>query len=99
MADIKISFSEVRAKAAQIRALNQNMSQAISGVKSVLNTIEAEWSSDAADAMAAHMAAMGPKFNSHYEVVESYAKFLDNTVAQYEALERELRSAADSQFL
>ena len=42
---------------------------------------------------------MQPKFDSYKEVIESYAKFLDNTVAQYEQTESTLNTNAANQFI
>ena len=42
---------------------------------------------------------MQPKFDNYREVIESYAKFLDNTVAKYESTENTLHSNASSQFI
>ena len=99
MADIKITFQEVRAKATQLRGYNETLTSTLTTIKNAINNLESQWTSDTSDTIRAKITAMQPKFDRYKEVVESYAKFLDNTVAQYEALERELRSAADSQFL
>ena len=51
------------------------------------------------DTLRAKITGMQPKFDTYKEVIESYAKFLDNTVAQYEGTESTLNSNASSQFI
>lgn len=99
MPDIKITFSEVRAKTQQIRKHNQSLDDALKNIKSTINALEADWTSDTSDTIRAKITAMQPKFDSYREVIESYAKFLDNTVEQYETTEGTLQSNASSQFI
>ena len=99
MADIKITFEEVSQKASQLRSHNESLTQTLTTIKSAINALEAEWTSDTSDTIRAKITAMQPKFDSYKEVVESYAKFLDNTVAQYTATESSLNTNASSQFI
>ena len=99
MADIKITFEEVRAKNTQIRSHNQTLTDTLIAIKNAINALEAEWTSDTSDTIRAKITAMQPKFDTYKEVIESYAKFLDNTVAQYEGTEGTLNSNAASQFI
>lgn len=99
MADIKITFQEVRDKTAQIRSYNETLTQTLESIKSAINALEAEWTSDTSDTIRAKITGMQPKFDSYKEVIESYAKFLDNTVQQYETTESTLNTNAASQFI
>lgn len=99
MADIKITFEEVRTKTAQIRSYNDVLTNTLESIKSAINALEAEWTSDTSDTIRSKITGMQPKFDRYKEIIESYAKFLDNTVAQYEATENTLNSNAASQFL
>ena len=99
MADIKITFQEVRDKTAQIRSYNETLTQTLESIKSAINALEAEWTSDTSDTIRAKITGMQPKFDSYKEVIESYAKFLDTTVQQYETTESTLNTNAASQFI
>ena len=99
MADIKITFEEVKAKATQLRGYNETLTETLITIKNAINSLEAQWSSDTSDTIRAKITAMQPKFDSYKEVIESYAKFLDNTAAQYEATETTLNTNASSQFI
>lgn len=99
MPDIKITFSEVRTKTQQIRTHNDKLSETLQQIKSIINALESEWTSDTSDTIRAKITGMQPKFDSYKEVIESYAKFLDNTVEQYETTESTLQSNAASQFI
>jgi WXG100 family type VII secretion target len=99
MPDVKITFEEVRAKAGQIRNYNETLTSTLNSIKSAINALEAEWTSDTSDTIRAKITAMQPKFDSYKEVIESYAKFLDNTSTQYETTENTLNTNAGSQFV
>lgn len=99
MPDIKITFAEVKDKTAQIRKHNEVLTATLQQIKSAINALEADWTSDTSDTIRSKITGMQPKFDSYKEVIESYAKFLDNTVAQYEQTEGTLNSNAASQFI
>lgn len=99
MPDIKITFEEVRGKTKQIRSHNEKLTDTLQQIKSAINALEAEWTSDTSDTIRSKITAMQPKFDTYREVIESYAKFLDNTVAKYESTEGTLQSNAASQFI
>ena len=99
MPDIKITFEEVRAKTKQIRNYNTTLTDTLNTIKQTINNLESQWTSDTSDTIRAKITGMQPKFDTYKEVIESYAKFLDNTVAQYEGTESTLNSNASSQFI
>ena len=99
MPDIRISFEEFRTKTQQIRSHNDKLTETLANIKSVINNLEADWTSDTSDTIRAKITGMQPKFDTYREVIESYAAFLDNTLAQYETTESTLQSNAASQFI
>ena len=99
MPDIKITFEEVRTKTKQIRNYNATLTDTLNSIKQTINNLESQWTSDTSDTIRAKITGMQPKFDTYKEVIESYAKFLDNTVAQYEGTESTLNSNASSQFI
>ena len=99
MPDIKITFEEVRTKTKQIRNYNATLTDTLNSIKQTINNLESQWTSDTSDTIRAKITGMQPKFDTYPEVIESYAKFLDNTVAQYEGTESTLNSNASSQFI
>ena len=99
MPDIKITFEEVRTKTKQIRNYNATLTDTLNGIRQTINNLESQWTSDTSDTIRAKITGMQPKFDTYKEVIESYAKFLDNTVAQYEGTESTLNSNASSQFI
>ena len=99
MPDIKITFGEVRTKTAQMRRENENLTDTLRRTRRAVELLEEDWTSDTSDTIRARIAAMQPKFDCYREIIESYCKFLDNTVSRYEAVESDLQSGASSQFL
>ena len=99
MPDIKITFQEVRERTREIRKHNQNLTDILNEIKTAINALESEWTSDTSDTIRSKITGMQPKFDSYREVIESYAKFLDNTVERYEGTESTLQTNAASQFI
>lgn len=99
MPDIKITFEEVRTKTKQIRNYNATLTDTLNSIRQTINNLESQWTSDTSDTIRAKITGMQPKFDTYKEVIESYARFLDNTVAQYEGTESTLNSNASSQFI
>lgn len=99
MPDIKISFEEVRNKSKQISSHNEKLNTTLIDIKNAINALEADWTSDTSDTIRSKINGMQAKFDSYHEVIDSYVKFLENTVAKYEATEGTLNSNAASQFI
>lgn len=97
MADIKITFAEVKAKATQIRKCNENLSDYLQQIKTKISSLDAPWTSDASDTIRGKINGMQAKFDDYKQIIESYAAFLDTTVANYEQTEQVINSNA-SQF-
>ena len=93
---INISLAEVSATAASIRSTNSNLANTLQQIKTQMNNLQNSWQSDAGNTIRERMNAMQPRFEQYREVVESYSKFLDQTVTAYNATESNVNSAASS---
>lgn len=94
MADIKITFSEVRNKAKSIHKCNENLNQYLTDIKSNITALDSHWTSDASDTIRAKINAMQSKFDNYYTIIESYVTFLETTVTNYEAAEQAINTNA-----
>ena len=61
-----------------------------------MNQLSAYWQSPASEKLRSRFHAMMPVFDSYKTIVESYAKFLDQTVTTYQAMESSLNASAES---
>lgn len=93
---IKISTSQVAATASQIRTLNTSLESRLSDIKAQMNGLTSTWQSDGCTAIQSKFNALEPKFAEYKQIVESYAKFLDNTAASYDATETAVESNANA---
>ncbi|MFS0865003.1 pore-forming ESAT-6 family protein [Fredinandcohnia sp. 179-A 10B2 NHS] len=93
---IKISLGEVSKTAGQIRNLNQNLATTLEDIKKEMNGLSATWNSDASNTIRANFNALAPRFEEYRQVVDSYAKFLDNTVTNYNAAETAINNNASA---
>ncbi|HJC40240.1 MAG TPA: pore-forming ESAT-6 family protein [Candidatus Intestinimonas pullistercoris] len=99
MPDIKITFQALRDKTQQLRDKNKQLDQILTDTKNAINSLEADWSSDTSITIRDKITGMQPTFDTYREVIESYAKFLDSAIAQYESTEATLNTNAASQFI
>ena len=93
---INISMPEVASTAASVRGTNNSLNATLNTIKGTVNGL-GSWQSDAGNTIRERMNAMAPKFQTYFDVVESYSKFLDATVQNYEATEAKINASA-SQF-
>lgn len=94
MADIKITFEEVRTKASEIRTCNTNLNQALEDIKTNISNLDAQWTSDASETIRSKINGMKSKFTTYYDIIEEYAKFLDTTASTYETTEATINANA-----
>lgn len=87
MEEIRITLPEVSECAAQIRNYNANLDEILSYVNRTMNELNSIWESDGQQTLLSRFQKFATKFVDESEVIESYAKFLDNTVADYDSLE------------
>ena len=82
-----------------MRDKNKQLDQILTDTKNAINSLEADWSSDTSITIRDKITGMQPTFDTYREVIESYAKFLDSAIAQYESTEATLNTNAASQFI
>lgn len=89
MADtIKISTQVLIDTAGKIRSINDSMDEKLEQINKEMINLESTWKSDAATEIREAMRALrAAKFEDYKAVVESYAKFLDQTAQSYESTE------------
>ena len=87
MEQLKISLPEVSQTASQIRTYNSNLDERLSYVNKIMNELNSVWLSDGEEALLARFQKFAQKFINESEVIENYARFLDDTVSSYDSLE------------
>lgn len=91
---IDVSTQVLLDTAKKVRDYNSKMDEKLAECNKAMNDLEATWKSDAATDIRAAMNALKPKFEQYKGVVESYAKFLDNTAQSYETTESAVQTNA-----
>ena len=87
MDELKISLPEVSATASQIRNYNSNLDETLSYVNKLMNQLNSVWLSDGEETLLARFQKFAQKFINESEIIEDYARFLDETVSSYDTLE------------
>lgn len=87
MEGIKITLPEVSNTASQIRNYNASLDETLSYVSKLMNDLNAYWHSNTEEMLISKFNGFASKFIQESEVIESYAKFLDETVSKYSSLE------------
>ena len=97
MADaIKISTQVLVDTATKVRNINDALDSKLKDINTNMNNLESTWKSDAASDIRAAMNALKPRFEEYKSVVESYAKFLNNTAQNYETTETTVQNNASA---
>ena len=97
MADsIQISTQVLIDTATEVRSINTAMDDKLKEINKNMNLLEETWKSDAATDIRAAMNNLQPRFEQYKNVVESYAKFLDNTAQSYETTEGAIQTNASA---
>ncbi len=96
MDELKISLAEVTECASKIRNFNQMMYEQLSLMKKDINDTNASWISGAGEAIRNRFNQFSTRFETQKEQIDSYAKFLDQTVDHYNTLESTIHSNASS---
>lgn len=84
---LKISLPEVSNTAGVIRNCNRSLDDVLSYVSKLMNDVHSIWESDGEEMLLSRFQKFSSKFINESEIIESYAKFLDDTVSNYDSLE------------
>ena len=87
MDQLKISLPEVSNTASQIRTYNSNLDETLSYVSKLMNELNSIWLSDGEETLLSRFQKFAQKFINESEIIENYARFLDDTVSSYDSLE------------
>lgn len=93
---IKISLGEVTKTASTIRTLNASLEARLADIKKEMNALASTWQSDASNTIRNNFNALAPRFEEYKTIVESYAKFLDATVTNYDSAEAAINNNASA---
>ena len=93
---ISISLAEVSATSASIKDINKKLREHLDAVEKQMNNLESSWQSDASSTIRERFKAFSPRFQQHWDVIDSYAKFLDTTVEEYNKAETAINSNASA---
>lgn len=96
MEAIMISLAEVSRTSSQMRKYNSELLQELLEMKRIMNALATNWQSPAAETIRSRFNGMMPIFENYHNIIENYAKFLDQTVAGYEATEQTIQQSAAS---
>lgn len=78
-----LNTDQVLAIASQIESDNQQLEQLLNDSKTTLDNLSANWTGAAADqTRASYDAFAGKYFQTYFDVLEQYVKFLRNNVAE-----------------
>ena len=98
MTQITLDSEQVLAIASQIENDNQQLQQLLNDSKSTIDSLSSYWTGVAADETRTSYESFANKFfQTYYDILEQYVKFLRNNVAaQYEQTEQVNTRLADA---
>lgn len=87
MADIQVRTSELRAKAAELRTLNNQFKAAIANLESVESRLNGMWDGEANDAFHAAFQTDRAQMENFYNAIEDYAAKMEAIADEYDRAE------------
>ena len=94
MDHLNISLEQVSETASVLRTLNQSMYDSLQQMKRFMNNTDSSWMSEAGETIRTRFNQFAVRFESQKEDIDSYARFLERTVTDYDTLETTLNSNA-----
>ena len=94
MDHLNISLEQVSETAAMLRTLNQSMYESLQQMKRFMNDTDVSWISEAGETIRTRFNQFALRFETQKEDIDSYARFLERTVTDYDTLETTLNSNA-----
>ncbi len=91
---IDISLAEVNATAGTIRSLNATLKTDLDNIKAEVNGLAESWQDDGATTIQSKINGMQTQFEEYQKVIESYAKFLEDTVTEYQKTQSSVNTNA-----
>lgn len=95
MDSITITLEDLTASANEIKSVNSNMQNTVSDMNSVIKEVTEYWQSEASDTFNAKFISFMRVFDDCKQAIDNYAKFLDDTVAAYQAADAAINNAAN----
>ena len=89
-----INYGAFESWANTIKNRNNTLLDDLHSIQSKINSLEGEWESDSAVSIRAAITNLEPKLQQYYDVVDNYAKFLNNAAEQFKAMEAGLNMRA-----
>lgn len=87
MATMYVNYGNFESWASRLDAKNKQLDETLKEIESKINGLAGEWESNSGVSIREAISGMEPKFNSYYEVVNNYVKFLKNAAAEWKSTE------------
>lgn len=89
-----INYGAFESWANTIKNRNNTLLDDLHSIQSKINSLAGEWESDSAVSIRAAITNLEPKLQQYYDVVDNYAKFLNNAAEQFKTMEAGLNMRA-----
>lgn len=96
MDTLTITLEDVTTVANKIRQYNDQLRDNLKEISHSISQLTSTWQSPAAQTMQSKFQTMLPVFDQYKTIVDTYAKFLDQTVISYQAMDQQLNANADA---
>lgn len=95
MPEMQVNSNELRNASSGLRKNVNDMSATLSEATQTINGTAGSWESAAAENLRSRYTALSQKFEDFYSAINTYATFLDNTAAAYEAADKKIEESAN----
>lgn len=94
MAEIKVTSSELKSKAAELRQLNNQFKKAVEDLSSNEQQLMGMWDGETKDAFHNAFNSDKTQMDTFYQTIEKYCVALEENAAKYESAEQKNLSTA-----
>ncbi len=85
-----INYGSFESWGTTIKGKNTNLLDDLHAIQEMINSLKGEWESDSAITIRTKITNMESRFQSYYDIVDNYVKFLNNAAEQFGAVEASL---------
>lgn len=96
MAEMKITTEQLTGTAGKIRNINKTLKDLLQSFSREVTSLEQTWESDAGKRAKEAIKNLEPRFDDYYNVLETYAKHLEDTAEKFATNEKNLTQNADN---
>lgn len=97
MATIKVTSTVMREKAGTLKNISSSIASFTEEMQNEINRLKATWEGEIAETTVRKFNELSKNFKEKHDVINQYAKFLENAANEWDKVDQANKQAAESQ--